>query len=330
MIGMEVLEEGDWRELAAEHHARLAPHAEAYRQRRSLGRSHPVEDFLFQYYANSPGQLLKWHPGIGRAIRMAGHLTGEVLPGHMRRAPYREEQGLVFADPAALQDGAGRRRIAWTASLLEAIDSRPPQLGCYGLHEWAMVYGLGKEEIRHVGLPLRLPPQEIGELVDSQRLCCTHYDAFRFFTPEAAPLNTHRPDLDSRLRLEQSGCIHVNMDLYKWAYKLGSWVPGELLADCFLFAREAREIDMRASPYDLADLGYEPIRIETPEGREAYRCEQAGLSRRAAPLRRRLFAVARELLDWSSSPTPDEAGGGTPGVPRERVWHSFGSTDLDR
>jgi hypothetical protein len=37
----------------------------------------------------------------------------------------------------------------------------------------------------------------------------------------------------------------------------------------FRLARDVRELDMRASPYDLADLGYPPVRIETPEGRAA-------------------------------------------------------------
>lgn len=46
-----------------------------------------------------------------------------------------------------------------------------------------------------------------------------------------------------------------NMDLYKWAYKLSPLVPSELVADCFALAREIRTLDMRASPYDLADPG---------------------------------------------------------------------------
>ena len=57
------------------------------------------------------------------------------------------------------------------------------------------------------------------------------------------------------------------MDLYKWAYKLAPATPGELLADCFALAADVRELDMRASPYDLADLGYAPVPIETPAGR---------------------------------------------------------------
>lgn len=50
--------------------------------------------------------------------------------------------------------------------------------------------------------------------------------------------------------------IGVNRDLYKWAYKLSPLVPSELVADCFALARKIRTLDVRASPYDLADLGY--------------------------------------------------------------------------
>ena len=60
------------------------------------------------------------------------------------------------------------------------------------------------------------------------------------------------------------------MDLYKWSYKLSPLVPSELVADCFALAREIRELDMRASPYDLAELGYEPVAVETPAGRPEY------------------------------------------------------------
>ena len=75
-----------------------------------------------------------------------------------------------------------------------------------------------------------------------------------------------RPPGRRSIELEQPGCLHATMDLYKWAYKLGPLVPGELLLDCFELARDVRELDMRASPYDLTALGYRPVRIETAAG----------------------------------------------------------------
>jgi hypothetical protein len=81
------------------------------------------------------------------------------------------------------------------------------------------------------------------------------------------------------------------MDLYKWSYKLSPLVPSELVVDAFALAREIRTLDMRASPYDLAGLGYPPVRVETPEGRAEYAAAQRGFAERAAPLRARLLAA---------------------------------------
>jgi hypothetical protein len=93
------------------------------------------------------------------------------------------------------------------------------------------------------------------------------------------------------------------MDLYKWAYKLSPAVPGELLADCFALAADVRELDMRASPYDLRGLGWEPVAIETPEGKAEYVAAQRGFAARGAGLRERLLEVCRELLGESSRRT---------------------------
>ena len=89
------------------------------------------------------------------------------------------------------------------------------------------------------------------------------------------------------------------MDLYKWAYKLSPLVPSEVVADCFELAREIRTVDMRASPYDLTDLGYSPIRVETIEGRQEYVLAQRSFAERAAPLRSRLITECEQLLSAS-------------------------------
>ena len=47
---------------------------------------------------------------------------------------------------------------------------------------------------------------------------------------------------------DQRGCVHVTMDLYRYAYKIAPWVRAELIADAFELAWRARELDMRASP----------------------------------------------------------------------------------
>ena len=188
-----------------------------------------------------------------------------------------------------------RSLARFIAELCTNILDRAPRYHCYGLHEWAMVYRMTPEQVRHGGHRLRLSPAALASFIESQSLCCSHHDAYRFFTPEAAPLNTLKPRLDTRLQLEQSACLHANMDLYKWSHKLWPWIGSDLIAEAFTLALEGRDMDMRASPYDLADLGYEPIRIETPAGREQYEQEQRALAEKAKPVREKVLEAALRL-----------------------------------
>jgi hypothetical protein len=103
------------------------------------------------------------------------------------------------------------------------------------------------------------------------------------------------------MALDQPGCLHVNMDLYKWAYKFSPWVSSELIWDCFCLAARTREIDMRASPYDLRSQGFAPIRIETAEGRKEYEGEQRAILSAAVPLRKRLWEAYNDLVLAQSS-----------------------------
>ena len=144
--------------------------------------------------------------------------------------------------------------------------------------------------------PLRFPPEEIAAVVERSAICCSHFDAFRFFTAPARPLNRLQPTRPDAPRLEQRGCLHANMDLYKWSFKLVPFAPGELLADCFELARDIREVDMRASPYDLRALGFAPIPIETAAGRSEYELHQRAFAARGEPLRSRLRALCGRLL----------------------------------
>jgi hypothetical protein len=161
------------------------------------------------------------------------------------------------------------------------------------MHEWAMVYRLPAGEVRHSSWPLRLGTAETDLLVEQTPIRCSHFDAFRFFTPAARGLNLLHPTRNTQPDNEQPGCLHANMDLYKWAYKLAPLVPAELVVDCFELARDIRTLDMRASPYDLTELGYPPVRVETPEGRAEYAAAQREFAERAAPLRGRLRQAAR-------------------------------------
>ncbi len=159
-----------------------------------------------------------------------------------------------------------------------------------------MVYRQTPGEVRHNAWPLRFPPDELARIVEAQPVRCSHFDAFRFFTAPARPLNRLQPERATAPQFEQRGCLHANMDLYKWAFKLAPFTPAELVADCFELARAIREVDMRASPYDLAALGFTPIRIETAGGRAEYEAHQRDFAARSQPLRARLIAVLERLL----------------------------------
>ena len=280
------LTEAEWRGRQRTHAERLAPFAEERVRRMAAGEKHPVRDFLFEYFSFRPSQLLRWSPGPDCLLENA-RPADVAWQGVFETRP----DGLILH--ASAFPSHRLSFVRWAVDYLNKIAARPAFLGCFGLHEWAMVYR--EENIRHGRTPLRLSPDAVAAVVEDGDLCCTHYDAFRFFTPLATPKNQHqlsRPVVD---QFDQPGCVHVTMDLYRYAYKIAPWVPGELVADTFLLAWEARELDMRASPYDLSGFGLTPIRIEDAAGRQEYvRCQQE-LTRKAEPLRERLIAAYERL-----------------------------------
>lgn len=280
-----------WQSLARAHEARVRRWTDPHQDRAGRGEKHPVYDFLFNYYAFRPAWLRQWHPGPDVV------LAGDDARAFLRWPEYRDapELGGVLIDPAAWP-AKRRDATAWIRTLLAGMQQRPAFFGCFGLHEWAMVYRQSPDEVRHNAWPLRFPPDEIARIVESQPVCCTHFDAFRFFTPPARPLNRHQPSRATIPDLEQRGCLHANMDLYKWAFKLWPFTPSELLADCFELAVAIREVDMRASPYDVSALGFPPIPIETAAGRADYEQRQRDFSARGEPLRARLVALCDRLL----------------------------------
>lgn len=279
------LSESEWHSRRLAHEARVRPWIEPRLRRMSLGERHPVEDFLFEYYPYRPAQLLRWHPGLGVTLENAESYRG-------RKGYVATPRGMT-SDPNTLS-AARVESIRWMRTLFVTVESRSPLLGCFGLHEWAMVYRA--ESVRHERWPLRLDPASIARVVEEHGPRCTHYDAFRFFTAPARPLNRFQPERDTALTFEQSGCLHANMDLYKWAFKLTPFVTSELVADCFALARDIRVLDMRASPYDFTALGLDPVPIETAAGRGAYEAAQRAFADRAAPLRRRLISACDAIL----------------------------------
>ena len=280
-----VLRQAEWTARQSSHERRIDGLVNGHLERRRRGIKHPVEDFLFTYYSCRPAQLRRWHPGAG--VVLAGS------PPHAGWRGYVWTHRGVAIDPAYVEQRAGT--IRWVRDLLAATASRPAFTGCFGLHEWAMAYRT--DDVRHEAWPLRLGPSRTDAVVEQHQIRCSHFDAFRFFTDDAVPRNTVQPSRDRQIELEQPGCLHANMDLYRWAYKLSPIVQSELVADAFELARDIRELDMRASPYDLTDLGYEPVRIETRDGKREYIEAQSGFTEKAAGLRVRIIHKLDEVVE---------------------------------
>jgi hypothetical protein len=246
----------------------------------------PVEAFLWTYYSYRPRELRRYHPGALDVL-----IDGEEVAQWRGYGPRDGGFGvrLDFIDQR-------RSTLEFIAGFLRKTGERTAQLNCFGMHEWAMVYRLVQDEVRHAAWPLRLGTEATTKLVDEVGVRCSHFDAFRFFTPSAVPLNAYTPTRESQREMDQPGCIHANMDLYKWAYKLSPILPSDLVLDAFINARRLREIDMRASPYDLHELGMAPIKVETPEGRIEYANEQRRLARESMPIRTAIAEYCEKVM----------------------------------
>lgn len=286
--GATTLSNSEWNRRREAHRHRVRPWTSDRIHRSQRAVKHPVHDFLFEYYPFRPAHLVRWSPGLG--VMCEGEPTGEWSKISIAGDGW-------FVDPAKFPPN-WRSRIEWGCDFLRRTLDREPQFGCFGLHEWAMVYR--SDAVRHGQFPLRLGREGTDAIVESLPIRCTHYDAFRFFTPDAVPKNRIELTRANQLDHDQTGCIHANMDLYKLASRLGPFVPAELIADGFELAAAARDVDMRASPYDLQSLGYAPIRIETKEGREEYVVEQRRIAEMARPMRERLlreYERVKQIVD---------------------------------
>jgi hypothetical protein len=306
-----VLPRSEWRARALAHEERVDAWVQPHLERRRRGVAHPVHDFLFGYYSQRPAALRRWHPGYGVTLLDAPEYAD--VKGYARVVPQEEHSSgaKTGAEPVGLSVSAAhlasqRPLIEGIRRLLVATASRPAALGCFGLHEWAMVYRT--EDVRHPW-PLRLGSTGTDTVVESHRIACSHFDAFRFFTGPARDLNMLRPGRDDRPDFEQPGCLHAGMDLYgKVAVRLSPMICSDLVADAFSLAWDIRIMDMRAAPYDMSGLildpdgtEWTPIKIETAEGKREYADLQRYYSELAAPIRQRLIDACNRLLHASDA-----------------------------
>src|SRR5690606_25033288 len=141
-----VLPCAEWQAREFAHSERADALTADHRVRAQRGEKHPIEDFLFTYYPFKPRLLRRWHPGAGVVLTDAA--------GHDRAdwRWYREAPGGIEVDASAFLEAKGAS-VDFIEKLLRRTAARVSQFGCFGLHEWAMVYR--QEEIRHA-VPLRL------------------------------------------------------------------------------------------------------------------------------------------------------------------------------
>src|SRR5450830_341075 len=159
---LQQLTQDDWVRRETAHQERVRRYADPYLARRSAGQKHPVEDFLFTYYTLKPGQLLRWHPGAG--VLLTGPAAEARSGWKYYRTPDAGERaaaGLAPETAAVTVDverflSERREALQFAGIILAGTAARPAQFGCFGLHEWAMVYRQDKFELRHEYLTLRL------------------------------------------------------------------------------------------------------------------------------------------------------------------------------
>ncbi|MCH2448942.1 MAG: 3-methyladenine DNA glycosylase [Gracilimonas sp.] len=284
--------EAKWMAEKAAHEKKVDELLNSYLEARSRQEKNPVMDFLFEYYAFRPSNLRRWSPGVGAGLE---YTETEQLP---EISELSLEDGVAYVDPNLFPE----KRISslrWMITMLENTRQSRPSFGCFGMHEWAMVYR--SENPRHSQVPMRMEPDELAEFVGSRPLLCTHFDAFRFFTDPAKPMNKFELSREKFHETEQPGCIHSNMDLYKWAFKMYPWIPSSLILEAFELAMDARYIDMQASPYDLRDQGLEPIKIETDSGRKEYKQKQEMIFKKGVPIRSKILDAMNRLLMMAES-----------------------------
>ena len=262
----------------------------------ACAQSHPIFNFIFQYYFIEKRILLRWTPGPGVLVRGAAPVEPLLWQGRGWQA---HADGGHY-DPRQLHSGKPGRLIGLRRArdILRRTAERAAHLNCFGMHEWAMLYQPDGERAppRHQQLPLRLEQAALNRVVAETRIACTHFDAYRFFTEPAARRNASHLTRSGQVDAEQPGCVHAGMDLYKWAFKLGPLVESELVLACLDLAVDARVLDMRASPYDLRGYGFAPIAVETSGGRREYARGQLELTERAGPLRAALLDRCTALV----------------------------------
>ena len=316
------------------------PGTENLKTRLHMIKSHPIYNFLHTYYRYSAKNLKFYSPGLDVLMELDEHdhqkqgsssssssasSSRSMFNSNNNKQKKEEEHDLNMKHIRISENGCeyvlppaddpngpyGWVTLSRTRDILHLTSSRVPSYGCFGYHEWAMLYSgrnVGVNEplpAHQKEVPLRVSQDTIDEVVETLGLRCTHFDAFRFFHKAAQPLNAINPlTRASQADHEQPGCVHASMDLFKYAYQLYPFCSAALLRDCVKVALTAREMDMRASPYDTTNVPYcgAPICVETADGRREYMEAQERLTAMAGPVREQLIEAYDTVLSKLAAP----------------------------
>jgi hypothetical protein len=332
----------DWPQLSSSYIENLTnllyPPGQTLKIRRQQVRNHPLYNFLHTYYRYSAEDLMHYSPGIDTFIFLPSSTSTNYNQQikqlfHPRWLVFDHNQQAYCYSIDAFHKQWNSNHDQYNSSnynklwqlhqnyqILQSTSTKLPFFGCFGMHEWAMLYS-GRQSApssssssssatprkRHQAqLPLRISQEKIDELVESQPLRCSHFDAWRFFHPSTQPWNIY-PTLSRQVQVEyeQPGCIHATMDLFKFAYQLYPLVSSSLLLQCLTVAIEARNIDIRASPYDVSSFQEcqekGPLCVETSEGRKQYLHEQETLYQQSKEIRQALLIVYDRVFTSPSS-----------------------------
>ena len=279
------------------HGARVTPWVGPHLERRRSGVAHPVEDFLFTYYSFSPGALRRWHPGFGASWPSPGDpparrgtATSGRWSGRRRRITSCSSQAAGSLDEPTALTARGHRARARRTSAASACTSGRWSTGCHPTR-CGTPRGRCGSASRHRrggrGAPDRAARTSTRSASSPTRpgpLNVLHPGARRPAGVRAAglPARRHGP-LQARLQAQSRGAALT------WWPTASSWPATSGSSTC---ARRRTTV---------TDLGYEPVRIETAEGKPEYAAAQRRFAERGAPLASGCWPSACDCSAFSRS-----------------------------
>lgn len=286
----------------------LYPAGQTLTHSRHLVHDHPIYNFLHRYYRYSKEDLRRYSPGMYVYLKDFQKANPLIKDRVSNKLLIFDDLGGAYFSKNNLEEKLKASTLVFLMrnfELLKATSKRSPFFGCFGMHEWAMLYSGNQNGSKPYNcyqkqLKTRVNQDTIDSVVRSSGLLkCTHFDAWRFFHPDAQSINSFQKiTRDDQLELEQPGCVHANMDLFRFAFHIYPLISSDLLLKVLEIALWARKIDLRASPYDVSMyLGCEePLLVETSEGRKKYIKEQEKLATEAFPIRKELLDIYMNVL----------------------------------